>query len=857
MGIIFGLDSLSARNEKYETIQNDIVENVDVCIIGSGAGGAVLAKELVESGKRVVLLEKGGYYEGKDMNQRDADMLPLLWKNSGFNFDDNLKIAIAQGSCLGGSTVINDAVCFDTPQRVREEWKKMGVNFTDVEWDYHTKRVNDILHVSEVTDFELNRNSMMLKKGAEKLNFQEHRKNKRNCINCMQCGFCHLGCHYETKQNVLVTYLHKALSSQDSNFHVYCNCDANKIIYKDGVVEGIEGDFIDAGGEKIYRIRVNSKIVIISAGSIASSKFLLENGIAQKTAGRGLCLHPAPFIMGDFDYEIKGNQGIPMAYTIHDFGVTRSSDKTRNDWSFDGGEFLIESIFLPLLQFSIAIPSGVGEHQMLLERFNNYAMAGILIRDNNNGRVAVTPMSRTSITYDVGQNELKSMAKGMEIISKMWFALGAKRIISSHRKAMIIDKEEDIPKLVDNVLNDPGNLLLGSAHPQSGNKIGLDPNNSVVDSDCKVHGFQNLFVCDASVFPNAVGVNPQITVMTFASIISSRIANDWKAKYDGIVTSSSLGKTCSILQPMFCLKQNLSDLFDSTDTIHPASMLVNSSSDKIDDTNWSFDPKTLLISNNTHWKGIFTRDHDLENMVNLYAGGFWKRFSENNSKINGVTHPFEAGVYASNIAEDQILDGFGKVIQLEYTQFPFDRFYDVLKIVDENTILGKAFANKPVPGREMMTFCMSRKYPLEFMSEDDHEMLYSKMNKPILKDMVGIWEGYLVSDSTWSDAVFKFRYYFDGTVFKNDYIFGGTLAGTALVTEENDHVTMRDETVLFHDEIRQVNENLMIGKYYSQPNDISKWLGSGPSFIHTDESRNSFYLPYVLKRVGEESAYKI
>ena len=127
MGIIYGIEDLPQRNEKYEIIKKDIVENADVCIIGSGAAGAVLAKELVESGKSVVLLEKGGYYEGKDMNQREADMMPLLWKNAGFNFDDSLRIAIAQGCCLGGSTIINDAVCFDTLQRVREEWSKSMV----------------------------------------------------------------------------------------------------------------------------------------------------------------------------------------------------------------------------------------------------------------------------------------------------------------------------------------------------------------------------------------------------------------------------------------------------------------------------------------------------------------------------------------------------------------------------------------------------------------------------------------------------------------------------------------------------------------------------------------------------------
>lgn len=857
MGIIYGVEALPQRNEKYEVIKDDVVENVDVCIIGSGAAGAVLAKELVDSGKKVVLLERGGYYEGRDMNQRDVDMMPLLWKNAGFNFDDNLRIPIAQGCCLGGSTIINDAVCFDPPDRVREEWKALGVNFSDDEWSYHAKRVNTILHVSEVADHELNRNNLMLKKGAEKLGLRDHRKNYRNCVNCMQCGFCHLGCHYETKQDVLVTYIHEALKKPDSDMHVYCNCYVDKIIHKNGLVEGVEGDFRDASGRNTYRIRVNAKVVIVSAGAIASSKLLLRNGIAQKTAGVGLCLHPAPFVLGDFDYEIKGNQGIPMAYTVHDFGVTRSTDQTRKEHNFDAGEFLIESIFLPMLQFSLVIPAGVGEHRKLMQRFNNYAMAGILVRDDNNGRVALTLTGRASVTYELGEKELKIIAKGMEILGKMWFALGARRIITSHRNALIIEKEEDISQLVDKVLNDSKNLLLGSAHPQSGNRIGVNPDNSVVDSDCRVHGFKNLFVCDASVFPTSVGVNPQITVMTVASIIASRIVRDWNAKYAGIPLSSSLGNICAISQPMYCLRASLSKMFDFMDTQHNARMLINSAHDKADDTNWKFDPNTLMITNNTRWKGIFPRDGGIPNTLTLYFGGFWKRFTDGGSAITGVTHPFEVPVFAANRAMDKELEGFGKVILLEYTEPPYNQFYDVLKIVDENTILGKAFFGEPKPGRELLTFSMSRKYPFEFMTEEDHEMLYSKMKKPTLGSMVGIWEGQLVSDSAWSPPVFRFRYYIENGTLKNDYLFGGTLAGTAVVQEKEEHMEMQDVTGVFHDEIRQVNDNIMIGKYYSEPNNVYRWLPEGLSFLHIDRTRPSVYLPYILKRIGEESAYRL
>jgi hypothetical protein len=125
--------------------------------------------------------------------------------------------------------------------------------------------------------------------------------------------------------------------------------------------------------------------------------------------------------------------------------------------------------------------------------------------------------------------------------------------------------------------------------------------------------------------------------------------------------------------------------------------------------------------------------------------------------------------------------------------------------------------------------------------------------------MVGVWEGQLISDSTWTAPVFRFRYYFDENkkILKNDYLFGRVLAGTATVHEKEDRLEMQDVTGVFHDELRQVNDNIIIGKYYSQTNQALQWLPrEGLSFLHLDITRPSIYLPYILKRVGRDAAFR-
>jgi len=835
-GTIYGLEKIRDRREAYSLVTHDIIENVDVCVVGSGAAGAIIAQKLAQEGRSVVLLEKGGYYDAEDMNQHEVDMMPLLWKNGGATFTDNLRMVIAQGQCLGGSTVINDAVCFKTPVVVQDQWRAMGVNISEEQWSKAADEIWMSLHVSKVKPHELNENNMMLKKACEIKGYKAS-ENDRNCMDCMQCGLCHIGCHYETKQDMLVTYIRKALRDPNSNIRIYCNCSAERISYSGSKADGVEGDFIDKNGNVIFKIRVNAKVVVVSAGAIASSQILLGNSIARDRAGRGSSFHPASFLLGKFQQEINAYDGIPMAYTCHEFGVTNG---------VQNGGFLIESIFLPIFQFSLGVPSFVEEHSVLMKDYVHYAMAGVMIRDDPNGSLSLTPSGKAKVHYESSVADIKNFAKGLQILAEMWFDAGASEVITGHRDIIRLASKDDIPKLVDAIEANPSGLQLASAHPQGGNRMGEDPTTCVVDSGCKVHGFDNLYVCDASVFPTAVGVNPQITVMTLATMTADKINKDWSSRFANIDWAKSLGETCSTAQPMYCSAERLDVMFNRSKNELSIETLVNSEDQNV----WSFDKDTLMIYNNKHWKGFFPIDQQVAPM--RYFGGFWKRFFKKDGMLQGVTHPYDAPVYADNIP--QVIDHprFGQVIHLKYTGSEYAMFYDLLKIVDKDTILGKAFLGIPPTGSQLLVFSMSRKYNVDFMTEKDHEEIFAKHGRsPQTEEVLGRWTGRLVSDSALTPDVQVFTYTKDNFgKLQMQYVFGNLLSGISRVELTSDHMRMYDFTN-WHDEVKMVTNDFMVGKWCSPAFQLE--IGnSAPSFLHVEDvpEGKRLCLCFTLKRRG-------
>lgn len=719
-------------------VSHDIVENADVCVIGSGAAGAIIASKLAQKGRSVILLEKGGCYYGEDMNQREVDMFSLLWKNAGAQFTDNLSMAVGQGQCLGGSTVINGAVCFRTPEPIMDEWKEKKVNIEKERWNSAIDEVWDAINVTQVQPHELNKNNRILMDICNNKRYKGS-PNYRNCKYCKQCGFCFLGCHYNTKQDMTVTYIRKALN--ESNIRIYCDCQAERITHscEKGVVDGVEGSFVDRDGNAKFKIRVNAKVAVVSAGAIASSQILLKNNIAADRVGRGLTFHPSSFLLGRFDDEIRGHEGIPMGYSCYEFGILNGVRE---------GGFVIESIFLPIFNFSVGIPNLHFDKtvQWLMSDYNHYAMAGVFVRDNCPSGSVYLDGGVAKVSFSLKGKDVDDMASGLEELAGLWFDAGANWVITGHLDVPMLKNRSEIRELVRAVREHPEKLSLASVHPQGGNRMGDDSKECVVDSDCKVHGFSNLFVCDASVFPSAVGVNPQITVMAIAAMTADYIEDNWTEVAK--MPAAKMGEACSIEQPMYCSAKTLDVMFRRANGGLSLDKIVNSSK------SWKIDENNLMIHNDNRWLGFVPVDPQY-GFLRAF-GGFWKRFYKDGSAVKGEVHvmveelldplnlvnlnvPFTAG-----LADHP---KYGSVIHLKYDQGGIRAVYDILKIADENTILGKTFVGKYPQGVQVMEFCLSRKYGIDFMTEEDHKTIFKKFSPPSSNQAVGRWRIKLLSDA--------------------------------------------------------------------------------------------------------------
>jgi glycine/D-amino acid oxidase-like deaminating enzyme len=354
----------------------DLVTRADVCVIGSGAGGAVAAAELAAAGRDVVVLEQGSHWTARDFTQREDEMLPRLFEEAGMRQTVDGGITILQGRCVGGSTVHNLCYSFRTPPAILRMWREEhGLpELTEQALAESFARVEANLRVKPIREDEVNTLNRLLRAGAEELGYSGF-VTQHNRENCVRAGYCLLGCSYDAKQSMLVTYVPRA---SESGARVYPNARAERIEAPPSGPRRVLGSVVDEAGRSRGRIEVEARVVVLAAGAVASPDLLLRSGLGGPEVGRHLHLHPSVMVAGYWPEPIHAYRGIPQSYYIDEF-----IDLERDPHS---GYVLMPISGFPVL-VAVNTPGFGREHFRQMRDFSKLGGLLVLLHDRSEGSV--------------------------------------------------------------------------------------------------------------------------------------------------------------------------------------------------------------------------------------------------------------------------------------------------------------------------------------------------------------------------------------------------------------------------------------------------------------------------------------
>ena len=491
------------------TLKGDVVLACDVVVVGSGAGGSVVAAELAAGGKSVVVLEEGHYWTSADFTQREEEMYPRLYRERGTKPTADYTVLVSQGRAVGGSTLPSFCLCFRTPRQILAHWaERFGLAELSHETMFpYFERVESRIHVEEMGPEHLNANNRVLMRGAERLGvrgrFMHH-----NRIECLGCGYCAIGCAYDRKGDALTTYLDAA---SKAGARIVPGAHADRVEHDATSVTGVTGRF---PGRRM-RFRVDAPSVVLAAGALESPMLWFRSGLPDpyRLAGRSLRLHPYAVIAGVFDEPIAAWQGPPQSWGVDEF--------LNLDKSIEGGFLMVAASAQPIAA-AASLP-GIGrDHRRLMDEYAHTAGVAFFLHDRSRGHVHPDPRGQAVIDYRLDDEDKQDVMNAMRRAAEILFAAGAKSVVLPYNDLVELHQRSAI-KVIDErgiLANDP---LFISFHPQGTLPMGRDAKSSMVDAFGAAHRVKGLYVADASVFPTSVAVPPQISVMALATRTAERI----------------------------------------------------------------------------------------------------------------------------------------------------------------------------------------------------------------------------------------------------------------------------------------------------------------------------------------------
>jgi choline dehydrogenase-like flavoprotein len=485
-----------------------VSEHFDVVVVGSGAGGGVVAGELAQRGRSVLLLELGPYRTAADFRRWEARAIDDLWWPIRFAMPAEEwgpgPVALVAGRCVGGTTTINTKVAMRADEDDLSKWHAAtglvgedGEPFAEGDLAPYYDRVERYLGVRTRDDWT--ETVRTVERGFNALGARLESVESYTDANCMRCGSCLQGCPTNAGKSTQNTYIQDAWVR--GSLDVRPDSCVERVLIEDrgGTAEATGVEYLDKTGR---RRRISAGAVVVAAGALNTPALLVRSGLEDPLIGRNLGFHPARLVFGRFDQP----QDAHIVYPI----TSHCADFRRDE---DGG-FVVEACTVQdPIGFAINLEDEHGPMwgEALVEAVRQYRhWTGLLVMvtDDNNGTVVAGADTEDSFTADFQPHELARIDHALQFSRQVLEAAGAQQVLWTG---------------------------LVSTHSQGGCRMGSDPARSVVDAHGESHTVKRLFLGDGSVVPRTLSANPSMTIMALAT----RLADHLHADQSGYLASTT------------------------------------------------------------------------------------------------------------------------------------------------------------------------------------------------------------------------------------------------------------------------------------------------------------------------------
>ena len=460
--------------------------DTEVLVIGSGAGGAPTAALLAEAGRTVLVAEEGPWVDPDALEPFSLQEMVATYRHHGSSAAlGNPPIAYAEGRCVGGSTEINSGLWHRLPPDLAEEWRRLYriEAFTPDVLDGHAGRIEEALSVSAVPGAPPS-SSVVLERGATKLGWRSVEFPR---------VFRYDGAGRGTKQTMARTFVPAAVAA---GAQVLPGCRVVRLVRDRSRVSGARCRLTHQDGTT-EEVEVRADHVFVCGGAIQTPALLQRSGI-RAGIGTGLKLHPTIKIAARFTHPVDHDE-VPM-HRIVEFApnLTIGGSASRR------------------AHVALALADSGDLDRGALADWENVAVYYAAIRSEGSGQVVAVPgVEAPLVSYRLTEGDVSRLARGLVHLGEALLAAGASELVPSVIGAPTVRRVEELSSWWEAVSRNRANLM--TVHLTSSIRMGEDRERTGADSFGRVWDQENLRVNDASLVPDAPGVNPQAAVMTIAA----------------------------------------------------------------------------------------------------------------------------------------------------------------------------------------------------------------------------------------------------------------------------------------------------------------------------------------------------